>query len=137
MLTSTAHTVKCPRCNGTGHLPRYCHDGGVCFLCDGTGVVEVEHLLEWQEESKGKVTNIEYLKFHKYDGISEETLQIIRLWFGKTRQYEDLIIDDNSKEALRKLWKDCKLPKVSKIMLHQEKDSGGWEILLLSERRWN
>ena len=32
-------TYKCPKCNGTGNLPRHANVlGGVCFSCGGAGV---------------------------------------------------------------------------------------------------
>lgn len=34
----------CPKCGGTGHLPEYEYvEGGVCFLCEGTG----KHVHRW------------------------------------------------------------------------------------------
>src|SRR5574337_1063374 len=31
----------CPKCGGMGELPQYSHvEGGVCFLCNGTGFLE-------------------------------------------------------------------------------------------------
>lgn len=35
-------TFTCPRCYGAGHFKHWRHiDGGRCFRCEGSGVVEV------------------------------------------------------------------------------------------------
>lgn len=44
-------TVFCPKCSGTragGHLPQYSHvEGGICFLCQGKGVVTEKQASRW------------------------------------------------------------------------------------------
>lgn len=41
MNTNTNTEIICRRCRGTGRLPRFSHvDGGLCFHCQGAGVVE-------------------------------------------------------------------------------------------------
>tara|TARA_R110002020_G_scaffold213427_1_gene420257 strand:- start:53068 stop:53334 length:267 start_codon:yes stop_codon:yes gene_type:complete len=37
-IISTAVTVKCPKCKGTGDLEAFCD----CDMCDGTGRIEAE-----------------------------------------------------------------------------------------------
>ena len=37
----TTSTISCPKCGGTGNIKHFRHvEGGVCFECYGTGVVE-------------------------------------------------------------------------------------------------
>jgi len=41
----------CPRCHGTGHLPKFAHvDNGVCYRCRGTGHKKGAELLDAQRD---------------------------------------------------------------------------------------
>lgn len=42
MTTTKTAEMTCPKCLGSGNLPRYSHiDNGRCFVCAGSGVAEV------------------------------------------------------------------------------------------------
>lgn len=41
MTAKTAEMIECPRCGGSGRFNCYAHvEGGVCFQCNGAGVVK-------------------------------------------------------------------------------------------------
>jgi hypothetical protein len=46
-ITSEVHTGTCYKCRGTGYLPHYAHYAkGVCFQCDGVGVMTVLYAVD-------------------------------------------------------------------------------------------
>jgi len=45
-------TETCTRCGGTGDLPQFRHiDGGVCYECDGLGLVPAGHVYRGESTS--------------------------------------------------------------------------------------
>jgi RecJ-like exonuclease len=50
-------TVKCPNCNGTGHIAHYDYNcQGVCFRCNGTGEIIEKQYTEKELQAKIKRT---------------------------------------------------------------------------------
>lgn len=105
----SAGEVLCPKCNGTGYLPKCAHvDHGKCFGCMGTGYLnrswkkrEAE-LLAWVAE----ITNIEATAL-----IEEEVATCLRKKF---------ITQDNADAVLR-LINERKRSLPTKVEIEQRK----------------
>ncbi|MBV6717188.1 hypothetical protein [Paenibacillus chitinolyticus] len=92
--------MKCPKCGGYGKITNYKHvEGGVCFLCWGTGAITAEQHVEFQEDENKKAARREkrwtsYEELQAQKKLHEDRIQ--NGYYKKKREEEE-------KSRIRKL----------------------------------
>lgn len=107
--------ITCPRCSGTGELPKFRHiEGGRCFLCEGEKVIKISTLTLPEKttvcyQDNRNVTENNGMPWPESYRIERFSIVVNggSSWPNGCRDYVTAVTDEN-REGLRDLWRHAK-----------------------------